>query len=57
MLVQAIRELLESPGFHLTKFASNRTEVLKLLPREEVKPFLEHEAFGSLEKKKALGVQ
>ena len=57
MLVQAIRELLESARFHLTKFASNRTEVSKLLPREEVKPFLEHEAFGSLEKEKALGVQ
>ena len=57
MLVQAIRELLGSAGFHFTKFASNRTEVLKPLPRKEVKPFLEHEAFGFLEKEKALGVQ
>ena len=57
MLVQAVREFLGSARFHLTKLASNRTEVLKLLPREEVKSFLEHKAFGSLEKKKALGVQ
>ena len=46
-----------SAGFHHTKFGRNRTEVLKLLPREEVKPFLEHKAFGSLEKEKPLGIQ
>ena len=31
--------------------------MLKLLPKKEVKPFLKHKAFGSLEKEKALGVQ
>lgn len=56
-LVKELPQLLDRGGFHLTKWVSNRREVMASIPAEERAPTIVNLDLGNLPTNRALGVQ
>ncbi len=55
-LSRELKQLLQKGGFNLTKWASNRSEVLQQLPKEDLAKNLRERTFDSPLEQRALGV-